>query len=279
MCSYKQPVDEPAKSVHHYHFSMRKVKEMTKNPQGKFYCPSCMSIHADYTTDARIKVLLTSSILHEYWAPPHSQQLSCQYPGDAIHIDHVGIPGATIKTLTQAFRIDYEEEKRGIDVCLVAYYNDYLQGRSAYDIMRSLDLLYNVVSSQARHHHPDVPNSLAIATLPYPPQLCWFADDGLYPTYNYINNLEELTWLNNQIIRFNVENGAKMAPKFHTFGERTDNKKSVDRYGQVLVRHTRTHRWEHWREPQPENMLHLTNDRRMAMGKSVGNYFLHNTWD
>ena len=257
---------------------MKMVREMAKNEKGEFFCPSCMKVHMDYSSSDRIKVCLSSSLLNQYWAPPHSEH-SQQYTGDLVHVDHIGIPGATVDILTQAFRVDYEYEKRGIDVVLVAYYNDYLQGATARDILVSLDKMYNVISSQARHHHPSIKNSLAVATLPYPPQLCWFEDSGPYPTPTYTNHLEELTWLNDQIIRFNNENGAPMSPKFHTYGERKYDRRSKDRFGQNWVRHTRTHRWEHWREEQPESMLHLCNERRMHMGKAIGKHFLHNTWD
>ena len=132
-----------------------------------------MKVHMDYLPNDRIKVCLTSSILHQYWAPPQTHSQALQYGGDKLHIDHIGIPGATIgiDTLTQAFKIDYEEEKRGMDVVVVAFYNDYLKGRAATSILRSYDWLMHVLSSQARHHHPTKPNTLAVATLPYPPQL------------------------------------------------------------------------------------------------------------
>ena len=279
-CSYKQPVDEPARSVRHHHFSMKAVKEMTMNSNMEYYCPSCMKVHGDYMPTDRVKVLLTSSLLNQYWAPPQRQQhLHEQYRGDLVHIDHVGIPGATVDTLTQAFRIDYEEETRGIDIVAVAYYNDFINGATAHDIMRSYYQMLQVISNQASKYHPTIPNSLAVATLPYPPQLCWFPDNGPVPTPHYVNHLGELTWLNDEIKRFNVINGTHNAPTFHKYGDRIDNRKKRDRFGQVMVRHTRSHRWEDWREPQPQSMLHLCDRKRMMMGKAVANYFLHNTWD
>ena len=278
-CSYKQPVDEPARSVTHHHFSMKAVKEMTMNSNMEYYCPSCMKVHGDYMPEERVKVLLTSSILNQYWAPPLSQQSPVLYQGDQVHIDHISIPGATVDILTQAFRIDYERETRAMDIVAVAYYNDFIKGATAHNIMQSYYKMLEVVTNQARQHHPSIPNSLAVATLPYPPQLCWLPDNGPYPTPHYLNHLEELTWLNNEIKRFNVMNGTPNAPTFHKYGDRIDNKKKRDRYGQIMVRHTRSHRWEDWREPQPQNMLHLCDKRRVLMGKAVANYFLHNTWD
>ena len=80
-----------------------------------------------------------------------------------------------------------------------------------------------------------------------------------------------------QIMRDNEENGNIFAPKIHTLGVRTDNKKVRDRYGNITIRHTKSHRWEHWRETDPGNMLHLNNTRRVVLGKAVGRYFTMNT--
>lgn len=277
ICSYNQPIDEEQRPIYHHHLSMKSIKKIAMNSNMEYFCPSCMQIHGDYQPTDRVKILLTSSLLHQYWAPPRSQSLPEQYPGDPIHIDHVSIPGATVDTLQQAFRNDYEYETRGMDIVVVAYYNDFIRGRNAEDILRSYDYLAWIINSQARHHHPSTHNTLAVATLPYAPQLCWFADNGPFPTPDYVNHMEELSWLNDQITRFNQSNGTPLAPKFHTYGERTDNKQSRDRFGNVSVRHTRSHRWEHWREEQPQSMLHLCNQRRMVMGKAVANYFKFNT--
>ena len=276
-CSFKQPVDEPAKPVNHYHYSGKLTKEIAMNSLGEYFCPSCMNVHKDYLATDRIKVVLTSSILYQYWAPPQSQNMAKQYTGDLLHIDHVGIPGANIDTLTQAFRIDYEREKRGMDVVIVSYYNDYLKGRTAKDILVSFSWLLHVVKNQATRHHPTKPNTLAVATLPYAPQLCWFPDNGPFPTPNYVNHLEELTWLNDEIIGFNAKNGTSSAPKLHTYGERTSNSPYKDRYGQLKVRHIRKHRFSQWREEENSRKLHMDNERRMAMATTVGKYFLHNT--
>ena len=278
LCSYKQPVDEPAALVHHFHYSGKLTKEISLNSTtNEYFCPSCMKVHQDYLATDRIKVLLTSSILHQYWAPPESDKMTKQYSGDLLHIDHIGIPGATIDTLTQAFRVDYDREKRGMDVAIVAYYNDYIRGRTTEDIMSCYRGLYKVLQYQAKEHHPDKPNTLAIATLPYAPQLCWLPDDGPYPHPSYQNYLAELTKLNDEIIEYNAKIGAVNPPKLHTYGERTCSVKFKNRYGQEMTRQTRKHRFGQWREEDFSRKLHLDNKRRMDMASTVGNYFVHNT--
>jgi hypothetical protein len=130
---------------------------------------------------------------------------------------------------------------------------------------------------QAEKYHPDKPNTLAIATLPYAPQLCWLPDNGPYPTPGYQNYLSELTKLNDDIIVFNAKIGAVNPPKLHTYGERTSSTKYMNRYGQAMTRQIRKHRFGQWREEDSSKKLHLDNKRRMDMATTVGNYFVHNT--
>ena len=36
-------------------------------------------------------------------------------------------------------------------------------------------------------------------------------------------------------------------------------------------------RWEHWRETERKTMLHLTEERRMNIGKAINDYFILRT--
>ena len=85
-----------------------------------------------------------------------------------------------------------------------------------------------------------------------------------------------MQWTNQEILRFNKENGVPMAPHFHKYGVRTDNKTRKDRFGNILVRHTVSHRWEQWREKEAQNMLYLSDERRLVMGQAVNKYFRFN---
>ena len=66
-------------------------------------------------------------------------------------------------------------------------------------------------------------------------------------------------------------------PRFHTYGLRTATRNYKDVYGQLHQYKVKGHRWEHWRESEPTNMLHLRDDRRFKMGRAVSNYFIFNT--
>ena len=62
----------------------------------------------------------------------------------------------------------------------------------------------------------------------------------------------------------------------HKHGMRVVNRKIVDEYGLVQQHlHYKRHRWEHWREKDPKNMLHLTNERRF--GTAINKYFINRT--
>ena len=110
----------------------------------------------------------------------------------------------------------------------------------------------------------------------YPPQLAWLYDNGPEPA-NYSNEKEKIDWLNTKIHELNIENSCPSYPRFHTYGVRTSTRSTTDMYGNVNVYNVKTHRWEHWRETDKTNMLHLRNDRRFKMGKAVNNYFISHT--
>ena len=202
---------------------------------------------------------------------PHGQVV--MYTGDADHRDYVTIPGAKIPQLHDAFVIEYAKEMRGMDVVLVAGLNDVARGYSREYIMYCIKDMRKAVNKQAELYHPHVKNTFAVATMLYPPQLVWFEDNGPVPYPDYHNNREKLDWINGQIMADNIENGVQFAPKLHTYGVRTDNKERRDRYGNVTVRHTKSHRWGEWRERNPADMLHLNNARRVALGKDINKYF------
>ena len=50
-----------------------------------------------------------------------------------------------------------------------------------------------------------------------------------------------------------------------------------DRDGRQVEKHIKQHRWEHWRESNKNNMLHLNNERRFVLGRAVNEYFINRT--
>lgn len=60
------------------------------------------------------------------------------YQGDPIHLDYITIPGATVKELHHAFRAEYGNIHRPVDVILVAGLNDISRVSSADKIIRDI---------------------------------------------------------------------------------------------------------------------------------------------
>ena len=120
-------------------------------------------------------------------------------------------------------------------------------------------------------------DSIAIASLAYPPQLAWMPDNGQLPYQGYRNNLEKIDWLNSRIRQLNSDYNSLNPPCFHTYGVRKSTRTKVDRFGQVSVTPSWLHRWDHWLVSDPAEMLHLTNERRIKMGVAINNYFKINT--
>ena len=97
---------------------------------------------------------------------------------------------------------------------------------------------------------------------------CWHL-----PNPHYVNRLEEMQWLNTQLLEFNESNGCLSVPHVHKFGVRIDNRSVKDQYGHVSVRHRVFHRWGQWREEARDNMLHLSDETRICLGRTVNKYF------
>ena len=193
-------------------------------------------------------------------------------------MDYVTIPDACIETLAHAFKLDYvlKKHNKPLDVVLVAGYNDLVENYGRDFIIAGYQEFSKMVLQQGSLLHPEQPNTVAIATLMYPPQLAWFPDNGQEPP-QYENRMEKIKWLNEAIKLLNIANGSPFFPNFHTYGVRTATRRHRDVYGQEHHRHIKAHRWEHWLQTDPARMLHLTNDRRYKMGKAINTYFILRT--
>ena len=275
ICSYAQPSTDRKVPVYHLHYSSIKLRGINGSEANNtpYLCPSCISSHVPYPK-TRTKLIISDSTLHMFFAPLGGHPV--QYAGDTLHCDYITIPGASIHTLTNAFRIEYLDKWHGrpLDVCIVAGYNDLVRDYTREYILYKLEKLAKMVLEAKTGQ---IENTVAIATLMYPPQVAWFPDNGPVPYPEYVNQKEKIDWLNQNIRWENARNKAPNYPAFHTYGVRTATRRFVDRYGQVHQRVVKAHRWEHWREQDRPNMLHLRNDRRVKMGIAINNYFIMNT--
>ena len=278
ICSYKQIPPANLSPVVHRHFSSLFLRKITGVEQSGavHLCPSCKREHLPYP-EHRLSVVVSDCSLHQYFAPTGYVE-TLQYGGDINHIDYLTIPGARISALINAFRIEYLADPlpRNIDVLLVAGYNDLVEGYARDYIIEKIYNFADLVLQSQNQSYPGGRNTFAAATLYYPPQLAWMPDNGPFPYDGYTNNREKIDWLNQEIKRLNAANQVRFPPCFHTFGVRTCTRKRVDRYGHVSMRVSKSHRWEHWREQDPQNMLHLNTERRFKMGQALNNYFRFN---
>ena len=119
-------------------------------------------------------------------------------------------------------------------------------------------------------------NTVTIGTLLYPPQLSWFRDYGPEPQ-NYTNQKDKINWINRKIADINIENGREHYVGIHKYGLRMATRKYTDEFGQIKEVHIKHHRCEQWGESVRSNMLHLSNERRVVMGKAINEYFIHRT--
>ena len=274
LCTICSTTDRP---VYHRHFSSKFGRFLigANKPGTKSYnCPSCKRVHKP-NYQHRIKLVLSTSTLHMWFATPGATETL--YKGDSAHRDYVTIPGAKIVHLHEAFLAEYGTVTIGIDVVLAAGLNDVARGHTRNYIMQCITDLRRAVTQQAEDYHPEAKNTLAVSALLYPPQLCWFEDDGPVPYTGYKNQLEKVDWINTEIDSNNKDAGIDFAPDLNTFGIRTANRKIRDRFGNITIKHTTSHRWGEWREKERGDMLHLSDKRRVAMGKHISSYFTNCT--
>ena len=263
ICSKKRILGYKTRRVYHKHYSSKRIAKKAARAGGEksFNCPSCKRVHSQDTTTKRLKICITSSVLSEHWLSSNDEN-----SGDAIHINWICIPGATINQLTTAWEVEYFNEKRPMDIMLIGGINNIIRGSSGPSIVNAFRHFVNLVDYQGEKYHPEEPNTCVIGPLYYPPKLCWFEDDGQVPP-SFQNHLRNMRWLNQQIENINRESGLK-APNFPTMGVR-----KVTKYGRGRTRH----RFEHWREANRSDMLHLRDDQRTKMARQVARYFAHNT--
>ena len=274
ICSFSQKAPETKQQVYHDHFSSKHLRELLDvefSLSGSYYCPSCKCNHAPYPSE-RTKIVLSDSTMHNFFAPPSATNTN--YEGDVQHTDYLTISGATLETLFHAFKIEYSYHTKPMDVVIIAGYNNLLRNQDREVIIDIIEKFSEFVRLMTNEDGSS--NTVTVGTLLYPPQLAWFRDDGPEP-HNYVNQIEKINWLNGKIDRLNIENGRGHYMGVHKHGVRVTTARWLDQFGMQHEKHVKKHRWEHWRESNKRNMLHLTNERRFVLGRAVNEYFMNRT--
>ena len=282
ICSFNQTPPDRREPVHHRHFSSLYLRKLTvvESSGAEHQCPSCMRRHPPYPEN-RLKVVVSDSTLHQVFAPSGHIN-AVQYSGDSMHIDYLTIPDADLKTLTNAFRIEYMDEetrRRPMDVVLVAGYTNLVEGHARDYIVEKFHIFADMIMNESRAKKLDrtAGNTVAICSLTYPPKLAWLPDNGPVPHDGYVNNWDKISWINSEIELLNLAYNCHYPPRFHTYGIRSTTRRRVDMYGHATFTPIKSHRWEHWSETNPVDMLHLSNERRFKMASAINNYFRINT--
>ena len=65
-----------------------------------------------------VHTAVSDSTLHVFFTQPG--HTGSHYPGDLMHSDYIIIPGATINSLANAFRLEYGQSTWPMDVVLIA---------------------------------------------------------------------------------------------------------------------------------------------------------------
>ena len=206
----------------HRHFSSLWLREVTgvETAGTPHLCPSCKSRHVPYPY-SRTKIVVSDSTLHVFFAPPG--HTGSHYPGDLMHSDYITIPGATIDSLANAFRLEYGQSTRPMDVVLIAGYNDLVVGRSRADIMQSFRRFTQIVLNASPRDQEK--STVAVCNMMYPPQITWFPDNGHLPENHGGNDLLKLEIINECILSLNLDNGITEFPRLHKYGVRNYTKK------------------------------------------------------
>lgn len=261
--------------IFHRHFSSLRLREQLKVEKSKtsYFCPSCKREHLPYPTP-RIKIIVSDSTLHNWFDPP-DHLAAKQVEGDFMHVEYITIPGADIKTLTNAFRLDYiaRAHQQPLDVVLVAGYNDLIAGSTKHDI----ETRYKDFSIAVKNAGPANQNTVVIGDLMYVPKLSWFLDNGPLPVDHQGNIIDKIYWLNQAILSLNLDNGITEYHRLYKYGIRMYTKKYTDQFGQLHHQKIKMHRFEHWREKNPIKMLHLCNEQRCKMATRINKYFVLKT--
>jgi hypothetical protein len=78
ICSFTQPYPDDQIPIYHRHFSSLRLRALTgvEDTSNPYLCSSCKSHHKPYPND-RIKVVVSDSTLHQFFAP---LRLHCHPP-------------------------------------------------------------------------------------------------------------------------------------------------------------------------------------------------------
>ena len=146
------------------------------------------------------------------------------------------------------WRLEYWQEKRPMDIVIIAGLNNINKGEGEEQIMARIRDFTEVVREQSSLFHPSDPSTIVFATFIYAPQQCWFRANGPHPYNGYDNKLDMVRALNDRIIDHNDETFAQQRDLYERLvgGPVADKSLALKFYTYGLRKTTmNAHRWEH----------------------------------
>ena len=254
--------------VYHTHRSSKQQRlHMSLDSYGQYNCHTCKISPHGFKTGDRLAIYVSSSTM-DSWQGEYKGKW---YEGDPFHLNFITIPGATIDQLHHGFASEYQTHCGPMDVLFCGGLNNLLRGHSVEIVCDQLLKFRQYVMELG--YRKGYENTFAITTLPYPPKICRLPLDP-YPGPGFRNRTADLNEINGYIMELNNHHDGRFfnrrAPQFHTYGICA----GVDFGRGAKVGNLNMHRPSNWRESEFYDKLHLSDWKRLQMGKAVIQYFL-----
>ena len=238
-------------------------------------CSMCLDPAHPKQTTGRIKLVSTSSTLHHVqFSETYQEELIAahlDFMDSTFHVDVDQIAGGRLDDFTRSWKKWYWEQPLPVDCAAVVGLNDVAH-LSVDQFMKKLQDWRALMEEHSRIHNHAVPNTLAVATLLYPPKFYWHEGNPFDPPTGWRSYNIKMRALTDAIKQFNLEGGVGRMVGFHQEGSR-------------LYKGKRQHRWETWREFHTQgderdysDFLHLVDEHRVKMYIKLLKYFFHRTY-
>lgn len=225
----------------------------------EYPCESCIISPHSSNVGKVVPVLVSSSTMNKWWGDK---------PANRRHVDHFTIPGAQINCLSHAFDAEYDGDEE-LHVCLAAGLNDVMAGKSAQEIFQRMEHFDAIVKAK------NPKSTLNICTLLLPPKLVHLPGDGIKRKEGFIDYKSTIVELNRMILRYRFRTqslpGTYRVSGFHYLGL-AHNEEMGTIEGPVLSK-LNAFKLSCWRESDPNNMLHGSDELRRLMGEKLNTFF------
>ena len=222
-------------------------------------CTSCKKVHS-IKHDERLNILVGTRPLHNLHNPRSDSDARME--PDPFHIEWLTVCDATVDDLYHAWKCDYSKKKQPMRVLLCGGLDDIIMGKSVTDVIVS------ILRFQQRVLELNSDNEFVAATLPNPPSVVWFPDNGPQPRHHQ-NLLPEIKELNSWVVKFNEGNGKTITPRLHRFGVRDGWSMNTEGKKTRVKRHIMSH----WCSDPILQRSSLIPRIRMRLGVAITRHF------